>query len=107
MEDIIDQIRGLRNKAIAWDEIDKRGEEAQAYASQANCRLGSLTWHAILDDAIHLRAENARLRARQSVMQYRPEQDDHLYTDIYGDVWSLKRTCRPGNPLIIMLESRR
>jgi hypothetical protein len=50
------------SEAVAWREIANRLDDAHAYAQKNNLRLGLNVWHAILDDAIRLRAALLALR---------------------------------------------
>ena len=54
---IINQLSTMQSKAVAWDAVTTRIDEAIAYCREHKLPIGQLVWHAILDDAIKLRKQ--------------------------------------------------
>jgi len=59
------EVRRLDNYRVAYEETSRRAEEAHEYASRqiGAPALGRNVWHAVLDDAIRLRADLDHARA--------------------------------------------
>ena len=59
IQDILDELNKINNKAYAWDNIDSRSMDAHDYCHKYLMphAWGKNVWHAVLDDAIRMRKE--------------------------------------------------
>lgn len=71
---LLAHVEQLEGKAVAWEDIAQRLEEAHRFAQGAGVKyLGRNVWHVALDEAVRLREENARLRTALGQARERTE----------------------------------